>query len=125
MFCVVDFEVVLEFYICVLDMCLLWCWDYFDGCFILVFVGYQDECVVVVLELIYNWDWDGYIQGDGYGYLVIEVEDVVVICVWVRVLGYWVICEVGLMQYGCSVIVFFEDLDGYKVELIQKGIQFD
>ncbi|MCF3998829.1 lactoylglutathione lyase, partial [Pseudomonas aeruginosa] len=29
------------------------------------------------------------------------------------------------MQHGRSVIAFLEDPDGYKVELIQKGTQFD
>lgn len=29
-------------------------------------------------------------------------------------------CEVGLMKYGMIVIVFVEDLDGYKIEFIQK-----
>lgn len=30
------------------------------------------------------------------------------------------ICEVGLVKGGIMVIVFVEDLDGYKIELIEE-----
>lgn len=30
------------------------------------------------------------------------------------------ICEVGLVKGGNMVIVFVEDLDGYKIELIEN-----
>ncbi|MBV6246915.1 VOC family protein, partial [Pseudomonas aeruginosa] len=55
----------------------------------------------------------------------IEVEDAAVTCARARALGYRVTREAGLMQHGRSVIAFLEDPDGYKVELIQKGTQFD
>lgn len=89
------------------------------------FVGYQDECAAAALELTHNWDRDGYTQGDGYGHLAIEVEDAAVTCARARALGYRVTREAGPMQHGRSVIAFLEDPDGYKVELIQKGTQFD
>ncbi|HBP1197589.1 VOC family protein [Pseudomonas aeruginosa] len=91
----------------------------------LAFVGYQDERAAAALELTHNWDRDGYTQGDGYGHLAIEVEDAAVTCARARALGYRVTREAGPMQHGRSVIAFLEDPDGYKVELIQKGTQFD
>lgn len=95
------------------------------GRFTLAFVGYQDERAAAALELTHNWDRDGYTQGDGYGHLAIEVEDAAVTCARARALGYRVTREAGPMQHGRSVIAFLEDPDGYKVELIQKGTQFD
>lgn len=92
--------------------------DYFDGKFMLVFVGYGEECDYIVFELIYNWDIEFYDLGIGYGYIVIEVDDVYVVCDVVKVKGGVVICEVGLMKYGKIVIVFVIDLDGYKIEFI-------
>ena len=63
---------------------------------------------------------------DGEGLtLTIEVEDAAVTCARARALGYRVTREAGPMQHGRSVIAFLEDPDGYKVELIQKGTQFD
>ena len=99
--------------------------DYPEGRFTLAFVGYQDERAAAALELTHNWDRDGYSQGDGYGHLAIEVEDAAVTCARARALGYRVTREAGPMQHGRSVIAFLEDPDGYKVELIQKGTQFD
>ncbi|EPJ7989321.1 lactoylglutathione lyase [Pseudomonas aeruginosa] len=122
---VADLEAALEFYTRALDMRLLRRRDYPEGRFTLAFVGYQDERAAVALELTHNWDRDGYTQGDGYGHLAIEVEDAAVTCAWARALGYRVTREAGPMQHGRSVIAFLEDPDGYKVELIQKGTQFD
>lgn len=99
--------------------------DYPEGRFTLAFVGYQDERAAAALELTHNWDRDGYTQGDGYGHLTIEVEDAAVTCARARALGCRVTREAGPMQHGRSVIAFLEDPDGYKVELIQKGTQFD
>ncbi|AXR12998.1 lactoylglutathione lyase [Pseudomonas aeruginosa] len=116
---VADLEAALEFYTRALDMRLLRRRDYPEGRFTLAFVGYQDERAAAALELTHNWDRDGYTQGDGYGHLAIEVGD------RARALGYRVTHEAGPMQHGRSVIAFLEDPDGYKVELIQKGTQFD
>lgn len=121
---VADLEAALEFYTRALDMRLLRAGT-IEGRFTLAFVGYQDERAAAALELTHNWDRDGYTQGDGYGHLAIEVEDAAVTCARARALGYRVTREAGLMQHGRSVIAFLEDPDGYKVELIQKGTQFD
>ncbi|MBH9337548.1 lactoylglutathione lyase [Pseudomonas aeruginosa] len=122
---VADLEAALEFYTRALDMRLLRRRDYPEGRFTLAFVGYQDERAAAALELTHNWDRDGYTQGDGYGHLAIAVEDAAGTCARARARGYRVTREAGLMQPGRSVIAFLEDPDGYKVELIQKGTQFD
>lgn len=122
---VADLEAALEFYTRALGMRLLRRRDYPEGRFTLAFVGYQDERAAAALELTHNWDRDGYTQGDGYGHLAIEVEDAAVTCARARALCYRVTREAGPMQHGRSVIAFLEDPDGYKVELIQKGTQFD
>lgn len=122
---VADLEAALEFYTRALGMRLLRRRDYPEGRFTLAFVGYQDERAAAALELTHNWDRDGYTQGDGYGHLAIEVEDAAVTCARARALGYRGTREAGPMQHGRSVIAFLEDPDGYKVELIQKGTQFD
>lgn len=106
------------FYIEVFGMILFCKCDYEEGCFILVFVGYGDEENYMVLELMYNWDMDSYELGNVYGYIVIVVDDVYKVCEEIKVCGGNVVCEVGLMKGGVMVIVFVEDLDGYKIELI-------
>lgn len=122
---VADLEAALEFYTRALDMRLLRRRDHPEGRFTLAFVGYQDESEASALELTHNWGRDGYTQGDGYGHLAIEVEDAAATCARARALGYRVTREAGPMQHGRTVIAFLEDPDGYKVELIQKGTQFD
>lgn len=92
--------------------------DYFSGEFIFVFVGYGKELENVVIELIYNWGIDKYDLGNGFGYIVLGVEDIYSICDKIRDKGGKVVWELGLMKYGIIVIVFVEDFDGYKIELI-------
>lgn len=115
-----NIDCLIDFYIWVLGMILFRKNDYFDGQFIFVFVGYGNEVDFVVIEFIYNWGVDVYEIGIGYGYIVIEVDDVYQVCDDICNNGGQVICEVGLMKYGIIVIVFVIDLDGYKIELIQK-----
>lgn len=88
----------------------------------MVFVGYGSELDNMVLELIYNWDIDKYDLGNGYGYIVLGVDDIYSICKKIELEGGKVIRKLGLMKYGFIVIVFIEDLNGYKVELIELGI---
>lgn len=85
-----------------------------------VFVGYGEESEIVVIELIYNWGVDSYELGIVYGYIVLSVDNVVEVCEWICQNGGNVICEVGLVKGGIIVIVFVEDLDGYKIEFIEE-----
>ncbi|MFG9941908.1 VOC family protein [Pseudomonas aeruginosa] len=122
---VADLEAALEFYTRALDMRLLRRRDYPDGRFTLAFVGYQDERAAAALELTHNWDRDGYTQGDGYGHLAIEVEDAAVTCARAKGAGLS-----GHPRGRADAARTQRDRlprnpDGYKVELIQKGTQFD
>jgi lactoylglutathione lyase len=110
----------LAFYTQVLGMKLLRRKDYPEGRFTLAFVGYQDEADGAVLELTHNWDTSSYNLGDGFGHIAIEVDDAYQACENTRKLGGKVTREAGPMKHGTTIIAFIEDLDGYKIEFIQK-----
>lgn len=122
---VTDLERALGFYTEALGMHLLRYQDYPDGRFTLAFVGYADEQDAAALELTHNWDHERYVLGDGYGHVAIEVKDAATTCAQAKALGYKVTREAGVMKHGRTIIAFLEDPDGYKIELIQKGTQFD
>lgn len=115
-----DLERAIAFYTEVLGMKLLRRQDYPDGRFTLAFVGYGPESEGAVLELTHNWDTAAYDLGNGYGHVAIEVDDAYAACEEIRRRGGKVVREAGPMQHGTTVIAFVEDLDGYKIELIQK-----
>ncbi len=120
-----DLNASLRFYHDVLGMRVLRKTDYPDGRFTLAFVGYRDEREEAAIELTYNWDQRAYERGDAYGHVAIEVDDAAAACLDAKRLGYRVVREAGPMQHGRTVIAFLEDPDGYRIELIQKGTQFD
>jgi lactoylglutathione lyase len=115
-----NLEKSLAFYTQVLGMKLLRRKDYPEGRFTLAFVGYQDEADGAVLELTHNWDTSSYNLGDGFGHIAIEVDDAYQACENTRKLGGKVTREAGPMKHGTTIIAFIEDLDGYKIEFIQK-----
>ncbi|HDR9583684.1 TPA: lactoylglutathione lyase [Burkholderia stabilis] len=120
-----DLNASLQFYHDALGMRVLRQQEYPDGRFTLAFVGYRDEREEAAIELTYNWDRHAYEHGDGYGHVAIEVDDAADVTRLAKALGYRVTREAGPMQHGRTVIAFLEDPDGYKIELIQKGTQFD
>ncbi|WP_323121730.1 lactoylglutathione lyase [Burkholderia alba] len=122
---VTDLNASLEFYHRALGMRVLRQQAYPEGRFTLAFVGYRDEREEAALELTWNWDRDAYTHGDAYGHIAIEVDDAARTCVDAKVLGYRVVREAGPMQHGRTVIAFIEDPDGHRIELIEKGTQFD
>jgi len=122
---VTDLNASLQFYHDVLGMIVLRSNEYPDGRFTLAFVGYRDEREEAAIELTYNWDRHAYDQGDAYGHVAIEVDDAAAVCRDARTLGYRVAREAGPMKQARTVIAFLEDPDGYKIELIEKGTQFD
>ena len=56
-----------------------------------------------------------------YGHIAIEVVDAYKTCAKIKELEENVIRDAGPMLHGKTVIAFIEGLNGYKVELIQKG----
>jgi lactoylglutathione lyase len=111
----------IAFYTQVLGMKVLRQQDYPEGRFTLAFVGYGDETKEAVLELTHNWDTDAYQIGTGYGHIAIEVDDVYRACEEVKRRGGKITREAGQMKHGKTMIAFVEDVDGYKIEFIQKN----
>ncbi len=110
----------IQFYTEVLGMRLLRRQEYPRGQYTLAFVGYGDENDSTVIEFTYNWEVSEYELGDAFGHISIEVDDVYVAAEKIRNQGGKVIREPGPMNAGTTVVAFFEDPDGYQIELIAK-----
>lgn len=108
----------IAFYTDVLGMTLLRKKDYPDGRFTLAFVSYGPESEQAALELTHNWDTDSYEVGTGYGHIALEVEDVYAACDRIRAKGGVITREPGPMKHGSTILVFVQDPDGYKIELL-------
>lgn len=110
----------IQFYTEVLGMRLLRRQEYPKGKYTLAFVGFGDENDNSVIELTYNWGVTEYELGDAFGHLSIEVEDVYAAAEKIRKQGGKVVREPGPMNAGTTVVAFFEDPDGFQIELIAK-----
>jgi lactoylglutathione lyase len=110
----------IQFYTEVLGMRLLRRQEYPRGEYTLAFVGYGDEKDSSVIEFTYNWGVSEYELGDAFGHISIEVDDVYAAAERIRNRGGKVIREPGPMNAGSTVVAFFEDPDGYQIELIAK-----
>lgn len=90
------------------------------------FLGYGSNPEHAEIELTYNYGVDKYEQGTAFGHLAIGVPDVAATCNAVRerlpALGGAITREAGPVKGGTTVIAFIADPDGYKIELIQRGI---
>ena len=116
-----DLDASLQFYTNLLAMKLLRKRDYPGGKFTLAFVGYGDESNNTMIELTHNWGQAGpYDLGSTFGHLAVGVPDVYKTCERLASAGVKVPRPAGPMADGGSVIAFIEDLDGYRIELIQR-----
>ena len=93
--------------------------EYPDGEFSLAFLGYGGD-TEPFLELTHNWNTTEYNLGNGYGHMAFGVEDIYATCEKIEALGGKITRPPGPMKHGKTVIAFFEDPDGYKVELIER-----
>ena len=93
--------------------------EYPDGEFSLAFLGYGGD-TEPFLELTHNWNTTEYDLGNGYGHMAFGVEDIYATCEKIESLGGRITRPPGPMKHGKTVIAFFEDPDGYKVELIER-----
>ncbi len=97
-----------------------------EGRFTLVFIGYDNGTSDIMIELTYNWDKSSYEHGSGYGHMAFEVADIYATCNHLENIGVKMIREPGPMTYAVDEtghkedIAFFEDPDGYQIELIQR-----
>ena len=74
------------------------------------------------LELTYNYGVASYEQGTAFGHLALGVPDVAGACQRIKDAGGKVTREAGPVKGGTTIIAFVEDPDGYKIELIQGGV---
>ena len=121
---VANLEESLHFYIAMLGMSLLRRDEYPTGRFTLAFLGYQPEADSTVLELTHNWDQRDYDIGSGYGHLALAVADVYSTSENLCRAGAKQVRAPGPMRHRASDgrtddIAFFEDPDGYRIELVQ------
>ena len=93
--------------------------EYPDGEFSLAFLGYGGD-TEPFLELTHNWNTTDYDLGNAYGHMAFGVEDIYATCEKIESLGGKITRPPGPMKHGKTVIAFFEDPDGYKVELIER-----
>lgn len=117
---VTDLPRSITFYTEVLGMTLLRQKDYPDGQFTLAFLGYGSEEKNSVIELTYNWGVTHYEQGNAYGHIALEVDDVQAAVDAMRAKGAKILREPGPMKAGSTVLAFLEDPDGYRIELLAK-----
>lgn len=115
-----DLDRSIKFYTEVLGMRLIRRQNYPQGKYTLAFVGYGDEEDSTVIEFTYNWGVSEYEVGTGFGHLSIEVEDVYAAAEKIKDKGGKVIRNPGPMNAGTTIVAFFEDPDGYQIELIAK-----
>lgn len=113
-----DLEKSVKFYTEVFEMKLLRKKDYPDGRFTNVFIGFADETNNTVIELTHNWDTHSYDQGNAFGHLAFEVDDVYSAVDTIEQRGGKIIREAGPMNAGTTIIAFVEDPDGYQIELL-------
>ncbi len=117
-----DLQRSIDFYTKVLGMQLLRTRDNPEYKYTLAFVGYGSNPEHAELELTYNYGVEHYDMGSAYGHIAIAVEDAAQACDAVRAAGGNVTREAGPVKGGNTVIAFVTDPDGYKVELIERGV---
>lgn len=115
-----DLQKSLDFYQQVLGMTLLRQSENAEYKYTLAFLGYGDESDTTVIELTYNWDTSEYEQGNAYGHIAIETDDIYQTCEKIKKLGGQITREAGPVKGGRTVIAFVKDPDGYMIELINK-----
>jgi lactoylglutathione lyase len=119
-----DMQRSVDFYTRVLGMRVLRTRDVPEYKYSLTFLGYGNGNADggAELELTYNYGVAAYEQGTAFGHLALGVPDVAGACERIRTAGGKVTREAGPVKGGNTVIAFVEDPDGYKIELIQGGV---
>ena len=118
---VFDLDKSIDFYCRLMGMKLLRKREVEAGRYTLAFVGYEDDATGTVVELTYNWDQkEAYALGAGFGHLAIGVQDIYGLCKTLEKEGVKIPRAPGPLKFGTTVIAFIEDLDGYKIELIER-----
>lgn len=116
-----DLERSLQFYQEIIGMKLHRRIENPDYRYSLAWLGFSEFLTDVAagVELTYNWDQSLYELGNGFGQLVISVDDVYTACEMIKAKGWSLTREAGPVKGGTSVIAFLEDPDGYRIEFIE------
>lgn len=119
-----DMQRSVDFYTRILGMRVLRTRDVPEYKYSLTFLGYGNGNADggAELELTYNYGVSSYEQGTAFGHLALGVPDVAGACERIRAAGGKVTREAGPVKGGTTVIAFVEDPDGYKIELIERGV---
>jgi lactoylglutathione lyase len=117
-----DIEKSIRFYTKILGMDVLRTFERPEQGFSLTFLGYAKESETCVLELTYNYGVNKYDLGNAFGHIAIGVDDCYTASDEIKALGGNIVREAGPLAGSDEVIAFVEDPDGYKIELIQKGL---
>lgn len=119
-----DLQRSISFYTEVLGMSLLRTSDNPEYQYTLAFVGYGDEASGAVLELTYNYGVTSYDNGNAFGHIALEVDNVYSACDLIRARGGVISREPGPVKGGTTEIAFVLDPDNYAIELIQKKTSY-
>jgi lactoylglutathione lyase len=119
-----DLQRSVDFYTRILGMRVLRTRDVPEYKYSLTFLGFGNGNADggAELELTYNYGVASYEQGTAFGHLALGVPDVAGACQRIKDAGGKVTREAGPVKGGTTVIAFVEDPDGYKIELIQGGV---
>jgi lactoylglutathione lyase len=114
-----DIDASLRFYVDGLGMKLLNRYDFEQGRFSILFVGFGDYDEGGVIELTWNWDADGYTHGSGYGHVSVGAPDIHETVRRLEGVGADITVRPKPQAPGAPLLAFANDPDGYAVELIQ------
>jgi lactoylglutathione lyase len=119
-----DMKRAVHFYTDVLGMRLLRTAERPEQGYSLAFVGYGagNGDGGAEIELTYNHGVTSYEAGTAFGHIAIGVPDVAATCERIRAAGGVIAREAGPVKGGTTVIAFVQDPDGYKIELIERGV---
>ncbi|KAI5556440.1 hypothetical protein BDE02_18G035700 [Populus trichocarpa] len=117
-----DLDKTIKFYTECLGMKLLRKRDIPEDRYSNAFLGYGPEDTNFTVELTYNYGVDKYDIGDGFGHFGIAVEDVSRTVDLVKAKGGKVTREPVPVKGGSTKIAFVEDPNGYKFELLERGL---
>jgi len=114
----------IDFYTKVLGMNLIRTVDRPDQQYTLAYLGFGNGNADgnAELELTYNYGVSSYDMGGAYGHIAIGVPDAYAACEKIKQAGGNVTRAAGPVKGGNTVIAFVQDPDGYKIELIQRGL---
>ncbi len=117
-----DLKRAIDFYTGAMGMRLLRVTERPEQGYSLAFVGYGANPDQAEIELTCNHGVSSYELGTAYGHIAIGVPDAAAACERIRAAGGLITREAGPVKGGSTVIAFVTDPDGYKIELIERGV---